>query len=155
MMPVLSGLVRSELVALYSVCSGLSFFRCENTLFAAPCWGEWFPDHPACCYRYNPSQRVGSRPFWSQCHNALSPQEGQPDQHAHPEGPLLHQKTLRLHPQPGVHVEAGLGWVEQSQQCHLILVLMFVKLIGDWVLALSRPRETTASVLLPQMTCSH
>lgn len=61
------------------------------------------------CYRHNSSQWVGGRPFWSQRHDALSAQEGQPDQHAHPEGPLHYQKTLCLHPQPGVYVEAGLG----------------------------------------------
>lgn len=60
-------------------------------------------------YRCNASQCLGGRPFWSQRHHALYAQEGQPDQHAHPEGPLLHQKALCIHPQLGVHVEAGLG----------------------------------------------
>lgn len=64
---------------------------------------------PACCHRYNSSQWMGGRPFWSQRYYALSAEEGQPDQHAYPEGSLLHQKTLCLHPQPGVYVEAGLG----------------------------------------------
>lgn len=101
-------------------------------LFSAPCWGEWlsktctlslfYPNItpsvllPAGCRRYNSSQRVGGRPFWAQRYDALSAEEGQPDQHAHPEGPLLHQETLCLHPQPGVYVEAVLGWVERSQQ---------------------------------------
>lgn len=73
-------------------------------------------------HRCHSSQRVGGRPFWSQCHHVLSAEEGQPHQHAHPEGSLLHQKTLCLHPQPGVHVEAGLGWVERS---HVIWFMYF------------------------------
>lgn len=101
---------------------------------------------PLCSlFRCNSAQWVGGRPFWSQFHNALSAQEGQPDQHADPEGPLLHQKTLCFHPQPGVYVEAGLGWVVQSQPCHLIHVLMFVKLIAEWVMPLSWPFGITAS----------
>lgn len=77
------------------------------------------------CHRHNSSQRVGGGPFWSQRYDALSAEESQPDQHAHPEGPLLHQKTLCLHPELGIYVEAGLGWVDQIQQRHLIHVLIF------------------------------
>lgn len=145
-------MVKSELAILHA--AGVTSHSVGDKLlcatFSASCCGEWFSKWcipfylsinlkyslPACCCRYNSSQRVGGRPIWSQCYYALSAEEGQPDQHAHPEGPLLHQKTLCLHPQPGVYVEAGLGWVDQSQRCHLIHVLIFVKLIAEWLMPL-------------------